>query len=142
MELPFAEDIGHYWMTGSSSPDTWIDKAKKQIIEIGGEILAEGFGSSQGRSAYMIAFRIEGEQFKVVFPILPSKTGRDLAAKRQAATMLYHDIKAKCMIASVLGGRVAFFSYLLLRDGRTTAELSEPELQDSFPFQLERGSSG
>ncbi len=138
-DLPYAEDVGHYWMTGSSSPDTWIDKAKRQIEEIGGEILAEGFGASQGRSAYMVGFRIEGEQFKVIFPVLPSKTGREGAAKRQAATMLYHDIKAKCMVASVLGSKAAFFSYLMLSDGRIAAELSEPELNNSFPLELKAG---
>ena len=139
MELPFAEDIGHYWMTGSSPPDTWIEQAKKLIMGIGGEIFAEGFGSSQGRSAFMIAFKIEDNQFKVIFPALPSRTGKELAAKRQAATMLYHDIKAKCMVASVLGNKVAFFSYLMLADGRTASELATPELPGAFPFQLKQG---
>lgn len=139
MDLPFAEDIKHYWQTGSSSPELWIDKAKRQIEEIGGEIIAEGFGSAGGKAAYMMAFRFGGDNFKVVFPVLPSRAGKDLAARRQAATMLYHDIKAKCMVASVLGNKVAFFSYLLLVDGRATSELTNPELSEAFPLQLTRG---
>lgn len=133
MDLPYAEDIGHYWQTGSSSPDVWIDKAKKLIREVDGEIVAEGFGSMGDVAAYMLAFRIADNQFKATFPVLISRSGKKRAAKIQSATMLYHDIKAKCMVASVLGARVAFFSYLQLPDGRTTSELAAPELSHAFP---------
>lgn len=133
MDLPFAEDIGHYWQTGVSSPDVWIDKAKKLIEEIDGEILSEGYGSMGIQSAYMLAFRINEDKFKVIFPVLQSRVGKTLAAKRQAATMLYHDIKAKCMVASVLGTKAAFFSYLMLPDGRMASELATPELGQAFP---------
>lgn len=136
MDLPFAEDIGHYWLTGSSSPDIWIEKAKKQIEEVGGVINADAYGSVEGRAAFMIAFSIDSSKFKVVFPILESRTGKTMAAKRQAATMLYHDIKAKCMVASVLGSKTAFFSYLMLPDGRTASEVATPELAQNFPLLL------
>ena len=118
MELPFAEDLGHYWKTGVTSPDTWIEMAKKLIKEINGEITAEGFGSIGTQAAYMLVFRINEDKFKVVFPVLYSRAGNTIAAKRQAATMLYHDIKAKCMVAKVLGVKAAFFNYLMLTDGR------------------------
>ena len=133
MELPFAEDLGHYWQTSQSSPDIWIEKAKKLIREIDGEILAEGFGSMGNQAAYMLAFRIDKDEFKVVFPVLESRRGQTLAARRQAATILYHDIKAKCMVASVLGIKAAFFSYLVLPDGRSASELATPELGQAFP---------
>lgn len=139
MELPFAEDIGHYWQTSQSSPDQWIAKCRKLIEDIGGDVLAEGFGSVEGKSAYMMAFKIGADEFKVVWPVLPSSTGKTLAARRQAATLLYHDIKAKVMTASVLGAKVAFFSYLMLADGRTTSELAAPELSGAFPLQLKQG---
>ena len=84
----------------------------------------------------MIAFSIGKDKFKVVFPVLDSKTGKAVAAKRQAATMLYHDIKAKCMVASVLGAKAAFFSYLMLPDGRTASEVATPELAQNFPLLL------
>lgn len=136
MELPYGEDIKHYWETSGSSPDMWIDRAKKLIESIEGIVLAEGFGSTEGRAAYMMAFRIGDDNFKVVWPVLPSRSGRTLAAKRQAATLLYHDIKAKAMTASVLGSRVAFFSYMVLPDGRAAGELARPELSQAFPLQL------
>ena len=99
-ELPFAEDV-NYWKTGKSAPDTWIDRAKHEIESINGQVLAEGFGheSLTGKAAYMLAFKIAGEQFKITWPVLPSKSGAKRAAKIQAATMLYHDVKARCVSA-------------------------------------------
>ena len=141
MELPYAEDIGHYWQTSHSSPDVWIDRAKKIIQDMGGEILADGFGSAGGRAAFMLAFKFKDDKFKVVWPVLPTSSGKDASAKRQAATMLYHDVKAKSMTASVLGPKVAFFSYLMLADGRTASELAAPELSGVFPLQLKQGET-
>jgi hypothetical protein len=103
---------------------------------MGGEVLADGFGSAGGRAAFMLAFKFEGQQYKVVWPVLPTRSGKEISAKRQAATLLYYDVKAKAMTASVLGVRVAFFSYLMLQDGRTTSELANPELSGAFPLQL------
>lgn len=140
-KLPFAEDIGHYWKTGSSPSDTWIDKAKKVISEIGGSIQADAFGSSNGRAAYMIQFSIKGQNYKVVWPVLPSSSGNDKAAKIQAATLLYHDVKAKAMTASVLGAEVAFFSYALLPDGRMASEVVLPELSTTWPILLTQGKA-
>jgi len=139
MDLPFAEDIGHYWQTSQSSPDQWIDRTRKLIESLDGIMLAEGFGSVEGRSAYMMAFKFGEDQFKVVWPVLPSRAGKTLATRRQAATLLYHDIKAKAMTASVLGTKVAFFSYILLPDGRAASELANPELSQAFPLQLNEG---
>ena len=136
MELPFAEDTGHYWQTGSSAPDTWIEKAKRQIEEVGGIINADAYGAMGSQAAFMITFSIGNDIFKVVFPVLESKNGKSMSAKRQAATMLYHDIKAKCMVASVMGAKAAFFSYLMLPDGRTASEVATPELAQNFPLLL------
>ena len=133
----YAEEI-NYWKTGQSAPDSWLDKAKRQIKAIGGEILAEGFGSEPqtGRSAYMLGFEIDGERFKVVWPVLTSRTGNERAARIQAATMLYHDVKARCISSAVLGPRAAFFSFLLLPTGQTAAEATTPELLNSIPLLL------
>ena len=139
MELPYAEDINHYWQTSSGSPDQWLERAKKLIVELEGTIVAEGYGSVAEHAAYMLTFKMGGDSFKVIWPVLPSRTGNTLAAKRQAATLLYHDIKAKAMTASVLGTRVAFFSYMMLSDGRTASELASPELSREFPLQLGQG---
>ncbi len=136
-EMPYAEDIGHYWKTGKSAPEVWMEKAKKVITDMSGSIEAEGYGSAGGRAAYMLAFSIEEQRFQVVWPVLPTRCGaKDMDARRQAATLLYHDIKAKAMTASVMGVRAAFFSYLALPDGRTASELVTPELSEHFPRLL------
>lgn len=137
MELPYAEDVKHYWQTSQSSPDVWVERARKVIVELGGEILSDAYGSANGRAAFMLTFRIDEQNYKVIWPVLPTYSGKESSAKRQAATMLYHDVKAKAMTASVLGAEVAFFSYMLLKDGRSAGELSRPELSDAFPKLLE-----
>jgi len=136
MDLPYAEDIGHYWQTSQSSPDMWVERAKKVIQDMGGQILADGFGSANGRAAFMIAFKFKDQPYKVVWPVLPTYSGKEGAAKRQAATLLYHDVKAKAMTASVLGFETAFFAYMLLPDGRVSSELVKPELAEAFPKLL------
>lgn len=135
----YAEEV-NYWKTSRTSPDRWIDKAKREIARAGGNVLGEAFGSeSGGRSAYMLAFEFSGEKFKVVWPVLPTKTGNGAAARIQAATMLYHDVKAKAVKAKVFGFRAAFFCYLALPDGRTMSEISAPELIESVPKLLTGG---
>ena len=134
---PYAEEV-NYWKTSKSSPDAWMERARRQIEKLGGMVLAEGFGSEPGlgRAAYMLAFEIEGERYKVVWPVLPSKTGNEKAARRQAATLLYHDLKAKAISAAVLGARAAFFSFLMLPDGRTAVNIATPELAQLTPALL------
>jgi hypothetical protein len=125
----YAEDI-NYWKTGRSAPDAWLKKAKAQIVKLGGTVLAEGFGNDvgSGQAAYMLGFEIEGQRFKVLWPVLPSRSGEERSARIQAATLLYHDVKARCISATVLGARVAFFNYLVLPNGRTAAEMTGPHL--------------
>lgn len=132
----FAEDL-NFWQTGRSSPDEWIEKARDQIEGLGGRILAEAFGSDgEGRAAYILGFEIAGDKFKTVWPVVKSRSGNALAEKRQAATTLYHVVKAKCLEAVVRGPRVAFASDLLLPNGRTIAETSSPELMHALPLML------
>lgn len=131
-----AEDL-NYWQTSKSSPDTWIDRTKQQIETIGGKVLAEGYGSSDGRAAYMLAFQLAEEQFKIVWPVLPSRTGNQRAARVQAATMLYRDVKARCVSAQVLGTRNAFFAFLMLPDGQTISQVNTERLLNALP-QLNR----
>ena len=65
--------------------------------------------------------------------MLPSRGRNEGAARIQAATLIYHDTKAKCLSAVVLGARAAFFSYWMLPDGRTAVEASVPELAKGIP---------
>lgn len=141
MKLPSAEDV-NYWQTGTSSPEKFIQDAVNQITGIGGRLVVNAFGQDEnGRSAYMLQFAIGDDTYKVVWPILPlkfrsplsKKTQFETAAKRQAATFIFHDIKAKCMVAKVLGARPVFFQYLVLPDGRTTTEATGQELIAGLP---------
>lgn len=132
--LPFAEDV-NYWKTSRSSPSSWIAKTMRQIEKLGGTVLAEAFGHepAAGRAAFMLEFRLDDDLFQIVWPVLPSRTGNETAARVQAATMLYHDVKARCISAAVRGTRASFFSFLMLPDGRTMTEVSTPELMEALP---------
>ena len=140
MKLPYAEDVGNYWKTGQSAPDTWIDKARAEIRAAGGKVLSEAFGRDQdGRAAYMLVFSFGPEQYRAVWPVLPTRTNNERAARIQAATMLYHDIKAKAVAAKVHGARAAFFQFLLLPDGRTAPQAADAELTTVWPKLLTGG---
>lgn len=131
--LPFAEDV-NFWQTSKTSTDTWVDRAKRQIQEVGGKVLGDGFGSdADGRAAFMLAFECAGEKFKIVWPVLPTRSGNQSAARIQAATLLYHDVKNCCLRSEVFGVRAAFFSYLMLPDGRTAAQVASAELAEQVP---------
>ena len=133
----YAEDV-NYWKTGKSSTDTWLDNAKREIRAAGGKVAGEGFVSESltGRSSFLLAFELQGEQFKMLWPVLKSKTGNERAAKIQAATALYHEVKAACVKAKFLGARAAFFAYLLTPGGQTISELGSQELGRALPMLL------
>lgn len=128
----YAEDL-NYWQTSKSSPDTWVDRAKRQIEGIGGTVLAEGYGKQAESAAYMLAFELGEEQFKIVWPVLPSRTNKHRAARVQAATMLYRDVKARCVSAQVLGTHAAFFAFLMLPNGQTMSQVDVNTLLDVVP---------
>jgi hypothetical protein len=131
--MPYAEDV-NYWQTGSSAPDTWIDRSKSEIRAAGGTVISEVYGSDNtGRAAYLLEFSFNGKRFRAVWPVLKSKTKNEPAARIQAATMLYHDVKTKCVSAKVHGVHAAFFQYAVLPDGRTAAELAAPDLSARYP---------
>lgn len=136
-----ADDV-NYWKTSTAGPDTWIDRAKKEIIAAGGKVGNEAFRSDEsGRAAFMLEFSFGSEQFRAVWPVLAPRNLKDLRAARiQAATMLYHDIKAKAVSAKVHGARAAFFQFLMLPDGRTAAQVAAPELTQLYPKMLTAGN--
>lgn len=133
-KLPFAEDL-NYWKTSQTAPDSWIEKTKKLIQSFNGNIIAEAFGSEpgSGRSAFLLIFMMQNDQFKIVWPVLPSRSNNDRAAKIQAATLLFHDVKARLLNIQIFGARIAFFNYWQLPDGRTAAEATVPELSQGLP---------
>lgn len=128
----FAEDIS-YFMTSKSSADDWLDKCQRTITDAGGNVLDVGYGTREGKSAFMISFSIDEETYRVIWPVLPVKVKtHERAARIQAATLMYHDIKNRCLTALILGSKTAFFSYLMLEDGRQAVDVlfSTPLLSD------------
>ena len=133
----YAEQV-NYWRTSRSSPDLWLVRIKALIKKAGGTVLADGFGHDAltGRGAYMLGFELQQERYKIVWPILPTKAGDEQSAKRQAMTMIYHDVKSRIVSAKVLRTRAAFFSYLMLPDGRSASQVATPELLEALPTFL------
>jgi hypothetical protein len=136
--LPFAEDV-NYWKTGRSGVDVWMEKTKRLIEGIGGEIHNETFTNlpKTGQSAFLLEFMAGFDKFKIIWPVLPTKSGEEeAAARRQAATLMYHDVKAKCVMEKVFGTRAAFFTFLELPGGKVAAQLASPELMKRIPKLL------
>jgi hypothetical protein len=130
--LPFAEDT-NYFQTSQSSADAWIAKTQALIKEFGGKVLAEAYGSENGRAAFMLEFEMQGEHFKIIWPVLPSRARNDKAAKIQAATLLYHDIKNSLLKVKIFGARTALFQYWMLPDGRNVSQATREELAQNIP---------
>jgi hypothetical protein len=129
----YAEDVP-YFKTGKSAPDVWIDRAKREIASIDGKVLGEAFGSeSSGRAAFLLSFQIGDEKYQVTWPVLPCKSGNERATRVQAATALYHDVKARVVSAKFLGIRGAFFNYLMLPNGRTAGETAAQDFLELVP---------
>lgn len=115
----YSEDV-NYWKTSKTAPDTWINKAIKEIEKAGGIVIARGNAMDiVSGEAFMLKFNFGQDCFHVIWPVLESKTGNELAARRQSATMLYHDVKAKCISAKIIGIRRSFVAFLVLEDGYT-----------------------
>ena len=133
----YAEEC-NYWKTSSSSPDLWIEKTVGLVEKFGGEVLSTGFGNEYmtGKAAYLIRFELDGEVFRIVWPVARSERGDTFAARRQAATMIFHDVKAKCVASQVLGSRTAFFPWLEIENGVSAYQLSSKELADETPQML------
>lgn len=134
----YAEDV-NYWKSGKTSPDTWILNTKKLIASVNGKVRGFAFGEMDGKSALVLMFEIGDDKFKLTWPVLESRTGDTVSANRQAATMLYHDVKARVVAVKVLGPRVAFIPWLLLPTGQTVAETSAVDLVKQLPNLLPMG---
>lgn len=137
MDLPYAETI-NYWKTSKSSPDSWLDKAESIIEQLGGEVSIRAIGKQDGNRAFIMDFSFSEERFRAVWPVLPVKGNDMKAAERQAATLLFHDIKSRSLKASIFGARNAFFDFLMLPGGRTLSQVSTPEIENFIPKALNK----
>ncbi len=137
----YAENV-NYWQTGKASPDSWLEKAKREIRAVGGQVVGSGSFCEDitGQAGFLLAFQLESENFAIKWPVLQSKRGNRQAAQRQAATALYHEVKAACVKVKFLGARSAFLAFLLLPDGRTASETSSPELAEMLPNLISSNS--
>lgn len=131
----YAENLP-YWKSGQSSPDSWMEKTVEEIRRAGGQVLADASINELGRAAYMIKFAFGNDVFVAVEPVIESKSGDERSAKRQAATTLHHEIKARCVTARRRGARWAFLQYLMLPDGRQVGQAATPELSEMWPKML------
>jgi hypothetical protein len=122
----YAENV-NYWKSSQKHAETWIDDAIKLIKRIGGTIDSQATitDHATGSVAFALAFTINGEHYRIAWPSLPSKTGDNKAARVQAATLLYHDVKHKVVIAKVKGVRAAFLEYYVLPSGESVGESVE-----------------
>lgn len=136
----YAEDVKHYWETNQNSPDTLIDKAKALIEGVDGKILGSAIIEQLGKVAFMLAFQIGQEQFKLIWPVLEPKNPKKMkSAKRQAATALLHHVKALVVLAKFFDAKFAFGHYLLLKDGRTVGEVVDSGAFERLPMLLKAG---
>lgn len=125
--MTHAEELP-YWKTSTTSADSWIEKAKKEIQRAKGVINTEAFAATDGKQAFLLTFSFGEDRFSIQWPVLQPKNINDMkAAKIQAATMLYHDVKSRCVSARVMGIRSAFMGYLLLDNGMTASQVSNAE---------------
>ncbi len=122
-----------YWKTGRSSPDEWLRKARLHVEQAGGTITEGGTIMQYGREVVLLGFELDGATFRVVWPVLEHDPHDNQAAVRQAATMLYHDVKSRCVAARVKGARWAFHAELVLPDGTMAGALDDGELMKRLP---------
>lgn len=124
-----AEELGHYYKTSRTSPDSWLMRIEELIEQHGGRVLGHGYGrnGADSREAYVFQFELDGERYKIVWPVLPTEKSK-VAARIQATTLMYHDVKQKIVSSQVLGNRAAFFQYLMLPNGYTASEIADQDL--------------
>lgn len=131
-----AENVGHYWKTSRAGVESWQEKIERLVKGAGGKVTGEGIVRQGEQTAVMVAFELGGDDFRLVWPVLHSRSGDKRAAQIQAVTALYHNVKARCVRTKFQGARAAFLDGLLLPDGRTVGEASLPELMSGVPQLL------
>lgn len=132
-KLPYAEDV-NYWKTGQTASDKKLDSAAKLIEDVGGEIHMKMVGMMYGRSAVILGFALDGVPHQIAWPVLETRHGEKdtRAARLQAATFVYHDVKAKVVSYQVLGA-AAFADIRLIESQNRTPRQA---LYDGQPDDL------
>lgn len=128
MTLPYGEDM-NYWKTSKMIPGVLLEKAGEFLEKHGATVRATAKASECKQTVYLIDFEFKPDRFRCIWPVLPTKTGDKTAAERQAATMLFHDIKSRGIRLALHGPRTAFVDYLMLPNGRTAAQATNADLE-------------
>lgn len=130
-QLPYAKDLP-YWRSGSSAPDVWLEKAVAIVKKLGGTNVSCLSGMTDNGGTFLMQFDHGTERYRVIWPVLRVQRPDEMrAAQIQAATMLYHDCKAKALVAQVLGIRTAFIGQLLVNESQTVSQIATPLLAES-----------
>jgi hypothetical protein len=135
----YAEQLPYWKTSAKTSAEAWREKTENEIRKAGGVITASGDVQQMDKAALFIAFTVEGEPYKIVWPVLQSRSGDFKAAKIQAASMMYYDVKSRCVAVRVLGARMAFGGFRVLPDGNIDGHVSTPELAAALPLMLVGG---
>lgn len=129
-DLPFAKDLP-FFKTSQSDPEKWLDKTEKLIESIGGRVDTRVTARANGKQGILIGFIIEGDYYKLTYPVLAVKDEKNgYAALRQCATLIYHDVKSRVNRIRIFHPRVVFADFLVLRDGSTLAESATTDIPD------------
>ena len=134
MPLPYAESV-NYYKTGRTAADKKLDQTSRLIEDVGGEIHMKMLGMMYGRSAVILGFTLDGVPHQIAWPILETKRGEKdtTAARLQAATFVYHDVKAKVVSYQVLGA-AAFADIRMIESRNSTPRQA---LYDGDPADLD-----
>ena len=125
----------------------WLALAVSQLRSHGASQVVQAVGEGEGgREAYLLEFTLHDQRYKVVWPVLPLaasyRTDKNQeAARRQAATSLYHDVKARCVTAARYGSEMGFFQFRQLPDGRTVQEMTAVELMEGLPRMMHQDAT-
>lgn len=104
----------------------WLEKAADEVRAVAGNVKGVSeITTDAGSVVFVMIFDLGGDRFKVQWPVLTPRVMHPVnakSAKIQAATALYHDVKARCVTLKFLGSRDAFMPFLLLEGGKTVSE--------------------
>ena len=121
-----AEELGHYWQTSKKSPNAWLEKDVRALLaKHGAQKVSAGIITGDDVGAVIVGFSFGGRVYKIIQPVLPSRTGNVYAAQVQAATILHHYIKALLLRAKTVGIPSAFVQHQIISGGQTMAEIGD-----------------
>lgn len=134
----YAED-SNYFGTSSRAAETWLEMAKKELMLVGGKDIRKAAVEENDTAVYVIEFTLDGDTYRMSYPAMPCKkaTSQNLKkAKVQAATFLYHAIKARALDMKILGAKAAFGSFMLVDGLRTVSDVLTGTPSAALPILL------